>query len=125
MGFASNDHEEGALVAIQHESDQTSPVVNMVVPSDGATNQAVTSRVGITFTDSIDIRTVHIESIITPQGGLALPCSYSHQNGILNIWPDEQLDPATIYEVVVPAGGFVIGLAILLSKNSSSFTTSP
>src|SRR5262249_21132640 len=99
--------------------------VNMVVPRNNATNQALTSRVGLTFTDQIDLRSVNTNTcIIRPLGGAALPGRYSHQTGIINFWPDQLFQPNTTYEVVVPTGGIrdLVSNAVSLSF-TSRFTT--
>jgi YVTN family beta-propeller protein len=102
-----NDHSEGsALVPHSTARDTTGPSVNMVSPRNNSTNQSVKSRVGITLTDSVDLRTVSSSTfIVRPLGGSALPGKYSSQTGIVNFWPDQQFLPGTIYEVVVTAGG--------------------
>jgi hypothetical protein len=54
-----NDHGNGsAIVAHQTGQDLTGPSVNMISPKNGSTNQALTSRIGITLTDNVDLRTV-------------------------------------------------------------------
>jgi DNA-binding beta-propeller fold protein YncE len=102
-----NDHGQGsALVPHQTTPDTTGPSVNMVSPKNNATGQAPTSRVGITLTDHVDLRSVNSSSfIVRPVGGNALPGKYSGQSGVLNFWPDQPLAAGTTYEVVVPAGG--------------------
>jgi DNA-binding beta-propeller fold protein YncE len=104
--FQGNDHSGSALIVHQTEPDTTPPAVNMVVPKNNATNQALTSRVGITFTDLPDVRTINSNTcIIRPVGGSALPGRYSSQSGIVNFWPDQPLQANTTYEVLVPVGG--------------------
>ncbi|MDB6015628.1 MAG: hypothetical protein JWR19_117 [Pedosphaera sp.] len=124
--FLGSDHGSGsALFVHQLAPDTNPPAVNMVVPQDGAVNQALTSRVGLTFTDLIDLRTVTTNTIIVrPTGGTALPGRYSHQTGIVNFWPDQPFQSNITYEVVVPAGGIkdLVGNAISQSF-TSRFTT--
>jgi len=105
--FVGSDHPVGSvLVPHQAAPDTTPPAVNMVNPKNGAMNQALTTRVGLTFTDSIDVRTLGSSScIVRPVGGAALPGKYSSQTGIVNFSPDAPLAPNTTYEVVIPAGG--------------------
>jgi DNA-binding beta-propeller fold protein YncE/cytochrome c peroxidase len=86
--------------------DEIGPSVTMVVPPDGATNQGLETRVGITVTDMIELDSIDATSfIVRPAGGAALAGSYTHQFGIVNFAPVEPLQPNTTYEVVVPAGG--------------------
>ena len=104
--FQGNDHSGSALVVQQTSPDTTGPVVNMVNPPQGKLNCALTSRVGLTFTDAIDLGTVDESSMrIRAVGGSVLTGRYSHQTGIVNFWPDEPLQPDTTYEVYLPAGG--------------------
>lgn len=103
----SDDHENGSfIVPHQTEADTVGPSVNMVVPVDGATNQSRASRIGLTFTDLVDFRTVNSETIIVrPLGGEAISGIFSAQTGIVNFTPSEPLLADTTYEIIVPAGG--------------------
>jgi DNA-binding beta-propeller fold protein YncE len=105
--LVGNDHGQGsALMPHQTTPDTTGPSVNMVSPKNNATGQAPTSRVGITLTDVVDLRSVGSSSfIVRPVGGNALPGKYSGQSGVLNFWSDQPLAAGITYEVVVPAGG--------------------
>ncbi|MCH8844882.1 MAG: Ig-like domain-containing protein [SAR324 cluster bacterium] len=87
--------------------DDKAGSVNMVNPKDGASGQPVTSRVGLTFTDQVDLASVDLSTVIVRRrGALApLPGRFSHQTGIVNFWPDAPLAPNAVYEVLVPAGG--------------------
>ncbi|MBI3882422.1 MAG: Ig-like domain-containing protein [Verrucomicrobia bacterium] len=119
--FMGNDHSGSALIVHQTGPDTNGPAVNMVVPKDGATNQALTTRVGLTFTDMLDLRTINTNTcIVRPAGGSALPGRYSLQTGIVNFWPDTPLLSDATYEVVVPAGGIKDYVGNL---NSLSFTS--
>ena len=105
--LVGNDHATGsALVPHQTARDTTGPTVNMISPKSNATNRARTSRVGITLTEDIDLRTVNSTTfIVRPLGGAALAGKYSSQTAIVNFWPDQPLAAGTTFEVVVPAGG--------------------
>lgn len=105
----SDDHDNGSIIVPhQAEPDKNGPLVNMVIPSAGATNQSRTTRVGLTFSDLIDLRSVNTKSIIVrPVNGNALEGSYSTQTGIVNFSPLKPLEPDTTYEVIVPAQGVV------------------
>lgn len=105
--MVGNDHSEGsALMPHQTAPDTTGPSVNMVSPKNNATLQNVKSRIGITLTDNVDLRTVTSSTfVVRPLNGSALAGKYSAQSGIVNFSPDQPLLPGTTYEVVVPAGG--------------------
>jgi len=124
----SDDHGNGSFI-IPHQKgkDLEGPAVNMVIPKNGAPNQALTTRVGLTFTDLIDLRTVNDSTfIVRPVGGAALPGKYSTQLGVVNFFPDEPLLAEQLYEVIVPKGG-VKDLVGNPTESSfvSSFSTAP
>jgi YVTN family beta-propeller protein len=121
-----DDHGNGsALVAHQAGRDLAGPSVNMVSPKSGAVGQALTSRIGVTLTDNVDLRTVGVETfIVRPRGGSALAGKYSAQSGIVNFSPDAPLAPSTTYEVVIPAGGMKDDAGNGVPKTfTASFTT--
>ncbi len=104
--LSDDDGVGSRIVPHQTAPDFTPPAVNMVNPRPNAVNQALTSRVGLTFTDQIDLRSVNTSTfIVRPVGGQPLFGKYSGQTGIINFWPDQPLLPDTTYEVYVPAGG--------------------
>ncbi len=106
--LVSDDHGNGSfIVPHQAEPDRNPPAVNMISPKNGALHQAVTSRIGMTFTDQIDLRSVNESSFIVRPvgGGAALAGKYSSQTGIVNFAPNAPLASNTAYEVVLPAGG--------------------
>jgi hypothetical protein len=71
-----------------------------------ATAVSVKSRVGVTFSDTIELATVNAASfIVRPVGGQALAGKWGIRMGVVNFDPDQDLQPATTYEVVLPAGG--------------------
>mgnify|MGYP006280802297 CR=1 FL=1 len=123
---ASEDHFQGVFV-IPHQAgpDNTPPEVNMVVPHNGETNQATTSRVGLTFTDAVDPASVTTETFIVRESGeSALPGKYSMYKSIVNFCPDEQLEASKTYEVVVPAGGITDYMGNATAETfSSNFST--
>jgi hypothetical protein len=107
LAFASSDHAGGStLIPHQAGPDLVGPSVNMVVPKDGAVKQALTSRIGLTFTDLLDKATFTSGNfIVRPVGGEAIPGFMATQTGILNFSPMTPLKANTTYEVIVPAGG--------------------
>ena len=103
----SDDHYNGSFVfPHQAEPDTTGPSVNMVSPADGSRNQSRASRIGVTFTDRVDLRTVNADTfIVRPVDGEPLDGVYSSQTGIVNFTPARPFERDTTYEIVIPAGG--------------------
>ena len=105
--MVGNDHGGGsALMVHQLEPDLTGPAVTFVNPLDGSVSRNVKSRVGLTFSDAVNLDTIDDTSVIVrPFGGAPLRGKYSAQGGTVNFFPDAALKATTTYEVVVPAGG--------------------
>lgn len=92
---------------------------------NGATGQAVTSRIGVSFSDNIELATVHAGSfMVRPVGGQPLAGSWGLRMGVVNFDPDMPLAAGTTYEVVLPQGGVtdLVGNA-LAQEFKSTFTT--
>lgn len=105
--FVGNDHGSGSSFMVHSTApDTTRPVVKQMSPAAGARQQALTSRVGLGMSDSILPESVHASTfIVRPVGGNTLPGTYSAQLGIVNFFPSQPLQPGTVYEVLLPAGG--------------------
>jgi hypothetical protein len=105
--FVGSDHPVGsALIPHQAAPDTTPPAVTMVSPKTGATGQGLKSRVGVSFSDQIDFRSVTASTfIVRRQGGAQLAGSYSVQGAIVNFGPASPLEPGATYELSIPAGG--------------------
>jgi hypothetical protein len=115
----------GAVIGV-HDTvpDKIPPKVEAVWPKDAST-ASVKSRIGLSFTDNIEIATVHPDSfIVRPMGGAPIKGKWGLYMGVLNFDPDEELQPATTYEVVLPAGGVkdLVGNG-LATEFRSTFTT--
>jgi YVTN family beta-propeller protein len=106
--FASNDHPNGSAF-IPHDTamDNTGPSVNMVVPKDGAINQKRTTRIGLTFTDHIDHRTINTTNVKLRRlrDGATIGGKFSYQNNTINFRPGSQLEYGQTYEIIVKANG--------------------
>lgn len=106
-----DDHENGSfLIPHQSEPDNLGPIVNMISPLNGAVKQLASSRIGLTFSDLIDLRTVNNQTIqVRPiiSGVVTDPLNghFSGQSAIVNFTPADPLMANTVYEVFVPAGG--------------------
>ncbi|GAL84877.1 endoglucanase-like protein [Sporocytophaga myxococcoides] len=126
--FVGNDHGSGSGFWVhQREPDTKAPEVNMVVPKANDVNRALTSRVGVTFTDNIILESVNKNTfIVRPLGGAALSGKYSHQFSMVNFSPDQPLLPNTTYEIVIPSGGIKDYAGNTTSKTFTSyFSTGP
>jgi len=116
----------GTVIAVHDTApDTTPPEIDTIVPKDGAKGQAITSRVGVSFTDNIELATVDSRSfIVRPVGGQALEGTWSVTMSLLNFSPKESFQPGTSYEVVLPAGGIKDYVGNGIAKEfRSTFTT--
>lgn len=121
-----DDHGHGSfIIPHQREPDTTGPVVTMTRPANQATNQATTTRIGLTFSDLIDPASLNAETfIVRAVGGRQLSGRYSTQTGIVNFSPDQALQADTVYEIVLPAGGIRDLVGNPISQTfSSTFST--
>lgn len=97
--------QASVVVPFAADVDATPPAVNMVVPADGATDQPLTTRVGLTFTEFVEMNSVFAGSVILRGPDGAIEAHLSGQEGVVSLWPVAPLAPATTYSVEVPAGG--------------------
>jgi len=125
--FAGSDHLGGsALMPHQREADTEPPSVVEIVPAPGSLNQALTTRVGIRFSDEIELSSVTAENFIVRSlaSGEVLSGQYSAQNGFVHFAPDAPLQASTRYEVALAAGGIRDWSGNpLASKFTASFET--
>ena len=116
----------GWVIAVhQTAPDTTAPVVDTIIPSNSSTGNSTKSRVGVTFSDNIDLATVNGASfIVRPVGGQALPGRYGVRMSVVNFDPDADLQSGTTYEVVLPKGGIADYVGNTLATEwKSTFTT--
>lgn len=116
----------GWFIAVHDtETDVRAPEVDTVIPKPEESGVSTRSRIGITFSDNIELATVNAASFfVRPVGGEPLPGKYGSRLTVLNFDPDEDLEPGTTYEVVLRAGGVtdLVGNA-LETEWISTFTT--
>ncbi|MEM7536159.1 MAG: Ig-like domain-containing protein [Chloroflexota bacterium] len=108
LAVVSDDHGHGSFITPhQAKPDTTPPIVNMILPADDATEQARSTRIGLTFSDQLDPRAIGPDTIIVrPLGSAdALEGYYSIQTGIVNFAPRTPLEANTTYEVLISSGG--------------------
>jgi hypothetical protein len=116
----------GWFIAVhQADPDSKPPIVDTVIPNDKATAVSTKGRIGISFSDNIELATVNNTSfIVRPVGGAPLPGKYGVRMGVLNFDPDTDLQPGTTYEVVLPKGGIADLVGNTLDTEwKSTFTT--
>jgi hypothetical protein len=116
----------GSVIGVHATApDSKPPVVDTIIPRDKSTGQSTKSRVGISFSDNLELATVNPASVIVrPVGGQPLAGKWGLRMGVLNFDPDQDLSPATTYEVLLPKGGLtdLVGNAIA-ADFKSTFTT--
>jgi hypothetical protein len=115
------------IAAHSTTGDSAPPAVDTVLPKDGDTGLKTSSRIGLSFTDNLELATVHPGSVIVrPMGGQPIEGSFGLYMGVLNFDPKEDLLPSTTYEVVLPQGGVkdLVGNGIA-AEFKSTFTTGP
>ena len=98
--------DHGWFTAVRQAAPDTqAPIVDTIIPKSGEA-VAVTSRIGVTFSDNIELATVSAASfIVRPVGGQPLAGKFGLRMSVLNFDPDEDLKPGTTYEVILPKGG--------------------
>jgi hypothetical protein len=92
------------------DPDSTPPRVTWSYPADQSENLRLSSRVGVTFSEFIDVKSAskagHVMLYKTAEGRAArLPGSINVAEAVLNFSPDAPLEPSTDYTFEIPAGG--------------------
>ena len=116
----------GAVLAVHDtERDVVPPRVAWVSPPEGSVSQPVSSRIGVSLTDQIDLRSAGPESLILrPVGGEPVSGSWGLTQTVLSFEPDLPLEPDTAYEILLPAGGLTDLVGNPLAEAwHSTFTT--
>lgn len=102
--FSSSDHGEGSGMMAHTPADKTPPVPTWIQPQPG-TPQPPTTRVGITFSDAIDVASLGKDSFaVRPKGGAALPGTWTTMYNTVTFCPERPFPPG-VYEIALPAGG--------------------
>lgn len=118
--------QASAVVPFARDVDSAPPEVNMVVPDDGAIDVAISARVGLTFTEFVEMNSVWRGSVIVREveTGRIVEGHLSGQEGVVSFWPVSPLAPSTTYEVLVPAGGVTdLNGNAITNAHRSTFTT--
>ena len=127
LAFVGDDHSVGSGLYVHDvQPDSTGPAVTWVHPADGAQNQALTMRVGVSMSDNIDFESPSPQTFaVQPLGGAPLSGKYSTQMGIVNFCPDDPLSPGTVYEVVVDGMEDLVGNAGPVFRSTFSTASGP
>lgn len=118
--------QASAVMPFATDVDATPPEVNMVVPDDGAGDVAISARVGLTFTEFVEMNSVWRGSVVVREAstGRVVEGHLSGQEGVVSFWPAAPLAPSTTYEVLVPAGGVTdLNGNPITRAHRSTFTT--
>lgn len=108
--FSSDDSAEpgraSAVVPWSTEIDLKGPTVLRIEPPDGAEAMPATTRVGVSFDEMVEPRSVFAGSIqVADASGDPIAGWHSVQEGIVSFTPAEPLPAGAEIEVRVPAGG--------------------
>lgn len=106
------ENEASKVAPWQTEPDTTAPHVTWSWPNDGAQDLPLTSRVGVTFNEMVDVKSAWRGSVRLYIDGedpdeTQVPGYINTQETIVNFTPQEPLDPGTTYRLEIPAGGIV------------------
>jgi MYXO-CTERM domain-containing protein len=107
IAVADDEHLYGAFLAVHATARDTAPpTVLYANPADNAGHQAVTSRIGLSFSEPIELRSVTSDTVIVrPVGGQPIAGRFGFSGTLLAFSPSEPLLPGVSYEVILPAGG--------------------
>lgn len=98
--------EATAIVPWDTAVDARGPVVELSDPADGDRNVPLSARIGLSFDELLEMRSVHAGSVrVWDASGAAVPGRFNVQENLVNFTPDERLLPETTYFVSVPEGG--------------------
>jgi hypothetical protein len=100
--------QSSAVIPWARDPDVRGPRVGFAWPRDGATFQALTTRVGIVFDEMVESRSVFAGSLrVAKADGTPVAGWFNAQEAIVNFTPAAPLARDTTYVVRVMAGGIV------------------
>lgn len=112
-------------VSINSRLDKTAPVINSTDPQNGATNVPVDKILTVTFNEDIKFGP-NMSGITLKKGEIVSNFTYSIQDNILTIQPEDYLKCNVAYSVYIPADAVVDMFDYpLANSHSFSFTTEP
>ncbi len=120
-----------AVAPYDTEPDTRAPRVTWAWPKDGATNVAVASSVGVTFSEMVDVKSAWVGSVRlyetgTAPGDTRVDGDINVQELIVNFTPRMPLRPGTSYTLEIPKGGVVDYNGNAVSETfTTTFVTGP
>jgi DNA-binding beta-propeller fold protein YncE len=114
---ADDERGYGAYLAVRNTARDTSgPAVIAVNPPDGAVGQPLSTRIGVSFSDLIELTSVGPASfeLKNESTGAAVSGRFGLAGTVLAFSPSAPLEPDTRYTLRIPAGGItdLVGNAI-------------
>lgn len=105
--FVGNDHGSGsAFFPHQTAPDRRAPELVRQSPASGETNVALTSRIGLAFSDNIQFESLTPNNFqVRDEHGEVVNGTFSVQLGLVNFAPRDLLRARTRYDVVLKAQG--------------------
>lgn len=104
-----NPDEASAVAPYLASPDSDAPRVTWSVPSDGAEGLPVTSRVGVTFSEMVSVKSAWEGSVRLYETDsdpvVKVDGTLNVQESIVNFSPTDFLRPGTQYTFEIPAGG--------------------
>ncbi|CCN73079.1 NPCBM/NEW2 domain-containing protein [Vibrio nigripulchritudo] len=104
MVWVGNDHGSGSgLIAWQSDKDTTPPTLTRALPASEQSHVPVTSRIGISLSDSVLMESVNSNSFKVTKFGDNTPLSgtYSVNLGFVHFSPSQNLDTNQTYVVTL------------------------
>ena len=107
--FISDDeHDRGGFIAVHDTNKDTKPPRVMYAnPENGSSNHSTRTRIGISFSDQIDLRSVDTSTLSLREmpSGTVIDGYFGINHTIVHFAPTDDLKPNTDYELHLPAGG--------------------
>lgn len=97
----------GSYITSHSNISATTPLqILKIIHRDGASNQATTTRVGISFSDQVRLNSLNDTSfIVKPVDGEPINGWWGVTNTVVNFYPEQPLLLNTEYEIILPQNG--------------------
>ena len=120
-GSKEGEHNGSAIYPHQTNPDTTPPAVTYITPNVGATGQKASVRVGVIFSDNVDLRYLNTTTFAVKNAGTGatLPGRYTAQFHYANFEPNTPFAAGTTYNVVITGVRDWAGNAMTTTFNSS------